>query len=310
MVKKKLPNKTTTLKEAVEIYMTSQAFSDLKGSTQIEYERHLMAACNTKVEGRLLGSYQLRAMKVRYIMDAYEQWYILSIRTAQYRKAVLNVCWRYMMRLDAVQHDPISVIRAKSAPPRRKVWSRDQVIQFLDAAYSDFNWRSVGLIFHMSYEWGQRVGDMRLLQWDSVNLDEARVDFRQSKRMAEVHLPISKSLTAMLKKQKEDFGFQQYVAPRVYPRNGVYSAYGRNEVPEIARRIRKAAGLPDDLKLSDLRRTVVTELMEAGVDDGNIMQVTGHKSYNSMLPYRINTLSGATKALQSRGNYGELYDED
>lgn len=310
MVKKQLPKKTTTFKEATEIYMSSRAFADLKGSTQIDYERHLKHACMTKVEGRSLGSYQLRAIKVRHMVEAYEQWYAISPRTSQYRKAVVSVCWRHMMRLDAVQHDPVSLVRTKSAQPRRTVWSRAQVMQFLDTAYSDFKWRSIGLIFHMAYEWGQRVGDMRLLKWDNINLQDKRVDFQQSKRLAEVHLPISNPLAAMLERQQQDFGFQEYVAPRVTPRNGKYSPYNRNEVPILVKQVREAAGLPDNLYASDLRRTVVTELMEAGVDDGNIMQVTGHKSYASMLPYRVNTLRGATKALQSRGNYGDVYDED
>ena len=43
------------------------------------------------------------------------------------------------------------------------MWTPDQVKLFLDTAYSDFKWRSIGLIFHMAYEWAQRVGDMRNL---------------------------------------------------------------------------------------------------------------------------------------------------
>ena len=52
----------------------------------------------------------------------------------------------------------------------------------------------------------------------------------------------------------------------------------------------------------DLRRTAVTEMMEAGVDLVGIMQVTGHKSMNSVRPYMVNTFSGASKALAARGN--------
>jgi site-specific recombinase XerD len=52
----------------------------------------------------------------------------------------------------------------------------------------------------------------------------------------------------------------------------------------------------------DLRRTAVTEMMEGGVDLANIMQVTGHKNIQSVKPYMVNTLSGATKALAARGN--------
>jgi len=43
-------------------------------------------------------------------------------------------------------------------------------------------------------------------------------------------------------------------------------------------------------------------MMEGGVDLANIMQVTGHKNIQSVKPYMVNTLSGATKALAARGN--------
>jgi len=51
----------------------------------------------------------------------------------------------------------------------------------------------------------------------------------------------------------------------------------------------------------DLRRTAVTEMLEGGVDIAGIMQVTGHKNINSVKPYMVNTLSGATRALAARG---------
>ena len=55
----------------------------------------------------------------------------------------------------------------------------------------------------------------------------------------------------------------------------------------------------------DLRRTAVTEMMEAGVDLAGIMQVTGHKNVASIKPYMVNTFSGASKALAARGNDDE-----
>jgi site-specific recombinase XerD len=65
------------------------------------------------------------------------------------------------------------------------------------------------------------------------------------------------------------------------------------------------ANLPRELTAMDLRRTAVTEMLEAGVDIAGIRQVTGHKNMQSVVPYMINTFSGASKALSARGN-----DED
>jgi integrase len=62
------------------------------------------------------------------------------------------------------------------------------------------------------------------------------------------------------------------------------------------------AGLPDELRLSDLRRTGTTEMVEAGVSMGNIMSVTGHANPQSVKPYMKNTFASADLALTSRQN--------
>ena len=70
---------------------------------------------------------------------------------------------------DAIQMEyatlnPWANIKRKAAPQRKMVWSHGEVIKFLDTAYSDFEYRSLGLIVHMAYEWCQRLGDMRTLR--------------------------------------------------------------------------------------------------------------------------------------------------
>lgn len=205
------------------------------------------------------------------------------------------------MRYDVMIHNPISLVQTVAEKPRRVHWSREQVSIFLDTAYSDFRWRSIGLIVHMAYDWGQRVGDIRLLTWNSLDLNQCRMDMTQSKRNAEVHLPIASDLCQMLRQQKEDFGFQQYVAPRVKPRAGAYTPYDKEEISLHINSILEEANLPKELTAMDLRRTAVTEMMEGGVDLAGIMQVTGHQNTASVKPYMVNTYSGASKALAARG---------
>mgnify|MGYP005742814551 FL=1 len=209
------------------------------------------------------------------------------------------------MRHDVFIHNPIALVQTVTEKPRRVHWSREQVSIFLDTAYSDFRWRSIGLIVHMAYDWGQRVGDVRLLTWDSLDLNECRIDLTQNKRNAEVHLPISQGLCAMLRQQKEEFGFQEYVVPRVKPRAGAYTPYDKEEISLHINKILEEANLPKELTAMDLRRTAVTEMMEGGVDLAGIMQVTGHQNAASVKPYMVNTFSGASKALAARGKQDE-----
>ena len=63
-----------------------------------------------------------------------------------------------------------------------------------------------------------------------------------------------------------------------------------------------SAGLSNELRLSDLRRTGTVEMVDAGVSMGNIMSVTGHANPQSVKPYMKNTFTSANLALQARRN--------
>ena len=298
----RIPKSNATLQEVMQFYLNSESFRRLSNSSQRDYERELGKVRETVVEGKALGAYRCKNIKVRHLTQAYEMWLDTGVRTANYRKTVLSAAWRHAMRFDVMENNPVQFIKTVSSQPRRVKWSREHITSFLEIAYGDFRWRSIGLIVHMAYDWGQRIGDMRVLTWDSLDLDQCRMDLTQSKRNAEIHLPISRGLCSMLRQQKEDFGFQEYVAPRVRPQAGSYTPYSKDEIGILINEVKAEANLPHELTAMDLRRTAVTEMMEGGVDLANIMQVTGHQNVASVKPYMVNTFTGASKALAARGN--------
>ena len=296
------PNRRAKVGQLVEFYLNSNHFARLTGTTQKQYETHLGYALATRVDGKRLEDYQASSLKAQHTNQAYQKWLQVGIRTANYRKAALSTAWKYCMRFDIIDNDPIRLIKTESDQPRKVKWTRDQVTQFLSTAYSDFKWRSIGLIVHMSYECAQRVGDMRVLTWDKVDLDAQRIDLTQSKRGADVHLPIPEALTAMLQQQKQDFGFQTYVAPKTTPVAGAYVPYPVDQIDDAINEVKDAAGLPKNITAMDLRRTAITEMVEGGADLAHIMQVSGHRSPDSVTPYMVNTFSGAVNALSKRRN--------
>ena len=296
-----LPKRTATVGQLVEFYLNSDHFARLKGNTQKQYEAHLDAVLATRVLGKRLEDYRVRSLKAQHTNLAYQEWLKVGIRTANYRKSALSTAWKYCMRLDIMENDPVRLIKTESDQPRKVRWTREQVHQFLNTAYSDFKWRSIGLIVHMSYECAQRVGDMRVLTWDKVDLDAQRIDLTQSKRGADVHLPIPEVLTAMLQQQKQDFGFQTYVAPKTTPVAGAYVPYPVDQIDDAINEVKDAAGLPKNITAMDLRRTAITEMVEGGADLAQIMQVSGHRNPSSVKPYMVNTYTGAKNALAKRG---------
>jgi integrase len=292
----------TKLRDAVSQYTRSSKFAQLSGAVQGKYDSTLQRVCATKVQnGAELGNIKLSDIRFKHVTYAYDRWSDNNgPSAANYMATCLSIVLNTAIRHEAILANPVTQLQRKTEKPRRVKWSKDDVKSFLTTAYSEWRWRSIGLILHMAYEWGQRIGDMRLLKWEDIDFEAQRVDITQSKRGAEVHLPVPDELLAMLEAQRVDFGFQDYVAPRVKPNHSGYSPYTAIEIHTQVNNIKAKAGLDPKLQARDLRRTAITEMAEAGVDLVGIMQVSGHQNPNSVKPYLVNTFSGASAALSKR----------
>ena len=71
--------------------------------------------------------------------------------------------------------NPFTSIKRKTPVARKVVWTKDNVCTFLDYAYQDFHTRNIGLIAQMAYEWCQRLGDMRVIKWENLELDKNKM---------------------------------------------------------------------------------------------------------------------------------------
>tara|TARA_R100000654_G_scaffold40406_2_gene66366 strand:- start:33 stop:689 length:657 start_codon:yes stop_codon:yes gene_type:complete len=205
--------------------------------------------------------------------------------------------------MEHAEQNPFAKIKRKRNHQRKVVWTHGEVNKFLDVAYSDFEYRNLGLIVHMAYEWCQRLGDMRNLTWDCLDLKNQQLSLEQSKRRAQVFLPISDNLNAMLLEQKADFGFQQWVAPHPKPRSGKFEPYAMERLSKVGRKVMRLAKLSEELRLMDIRRTGVTEMVDKGVPLPQIMAVTGHTHVSSVKPYMKHTYESANNALTQRDTY-------
>jgi len=292
--------RTQRLAYLVDDYYKSYDYRNLRDETKKQYEYFINVMLKTEVDGQALSTLDFTTMKTRVAKVAYNEWCEKGIHMANHVMSVASVVFNHGLRMELCTLNPFSNVRRRTAERRKTVWSREDVQKFLDAAYSDFSTRNIGLIAHMAYEWCQRLGDMRLLTWDAIDFDARTLTLEQSKRKADVHLPISDDLCDMLSQQHDDFGFQKYVAPRPYPIKAEYRPYSLQKLPLHARKVMDDAGLPRELRLSDLRRTGTTEMVEAGVGMAQIMSVTGHANPASVKPYMKNTLKSANHALTER----------
>lgn len=282
--------------ELVSLYLNSNEFNDLEPSTKQQYVYWLRLASEALPENidyqKITGAIANKAFESIDVGKGT----VLANR-------VLAVCRRlysYAIRMDVIDDNPWRKVKTKREEARRVVWTREQVFSFLDTAYESWETRSIGMIAQMCYEWCQRVGDMRTLTWDAIHFEDQYVKLIQSKRRAQVKVPISDNLFEMLKEQNGALDFQPYVAPNVTDKMKPYNMY---RISGWVNKVKKKAGLPDELRLADLRRTGTTEMVEAGVPLPQIMAVTGHSTPASVTPYMKNSLTSATEACTLRSVY-------
>ena len=288
-----------TVQQLVDKYYTSNDYNMLRDRTKKDYQYFLGVMCDS------FGDVNFDKLSSKQAKHAYEEWVERGISFANHICTVSSIVYRYAIDMEYATVNPFASVRRKTPAQRKVVWTEDDVRRFLDTAYSEFQWRSLGLIVHMAYDWCQRLGDMRLLTWDNFDLEERKLYLEQSKRRAEVTLPIEDDLLEMLTQQEQDFGFQQYVVPRTMPVQGQYQPYSMERLSKAGRAVMREAGLSDELRLSDLRRTGTTQMVEAGVPMGQIMSVTGHTNPQSVKPYMKNTYASANNALTTRKSHGK-----
>ena len=215
------------LTKLLQDYLSSYDYKQLRDETKVQYKYFANILMNTEVEGKALYLLDCDKITTRMAKTAYNEWCDRGIHLANHAISITRILFNHGVREELCQTNPFAMVRKRAAERRKVVWGRDDVQKFLDEAYADFSTRNIGLIAQMAYEWCQRLVDMRLLTWDSIDFDAQTVHVKQTKRKAEVFLPVSDELYSMLVQQQEDFGFQEYVAPRPRPIRGKYR-YNRN----------------------------------------------------------------------------------
>ena len=293
-----------TMLSLADYYLHSPQFLSLRGRTQKDYEYVISKVMSTPMRnGKSLGELKVDKVTVSDCKTAYQQWLDRGVRTANMSATISSLLFNLAEEFELVSRNPMRSVKKMQTKPRKVMWTADQVRLFCDTAYAEYKWRSVGLIVQMAYTFAQRIGDMRSLKWNNISFEERRLDLEQSKKRAEVHLPININMFRMLEQQHKDFGFQEFVAPHPFPRSGSYVNYNDKEISYIVNQIKEKANLPKELTAMDMRRTAITEMVEAGVDTTQIMAVSGHNSPNSMRPYIKHTFKSASNALDRRESY-------
>ena len=290
------------LTEMIAEYYNSLDYRSLSPTAQKDYRYCLNTLLATTVRSKLVSTMYLQSIDTPRAQAAYNRWAERGIPFANHTHAVASKLYNFAIQLGYTQVNPFSKVSKRAHKPRKVVWTREHINLFLDTAYSEFKWRSVGLIVQMAYEWCQRLGDMANLTWDMYDAQDRVLYLEQSKRRARVELPTTDELHEMLMQQKGDVDFQPYIAPYCMAKRIIARPYDKYQLSHIARQVMDKAGLPKELQIMDMRRTGTVEMVDAGVSMAQIMSVTGHANPQSVKPYLKNTLTSARNAATLRFN--------
>ena len=170
--------KMKTVKDLVLTYYSSNDFSMLRES--LRKTINTFSTCWSDEFGNELYN-EVTSKQAKH---AYEEWCSVALRLP-ITCVLCHHLLHYAMEMEYATVNPFANIK-RHLNNARLYGQRMIYSQFLHSAYSDFDYRNIGLIVHMAYEWCQRLGDMRLLTWDVVDLDKQKLYLEQSKRRAEV----------------------------------------------------------------------------------------------------------------------------
>ena len=167
------------LNKVVTDYLSSYDYMNVRENTKKRYKYFLDILCATQVGDDVLGKVSVKNMTTKQCKDAYNQWCDNSVGTANGILAISRLLFNHALREEFCMMNPFTVVRKGATERRKVVWSKEDVTKVLDAAYSDFSTRNIGLIAHMAYDWCQRVGYMLLLTWDAIDVEHSKVLIQQ-----------------------------------------------------------------------------------------------------------------------------------
>lgn len=272
--------------ELAQDYMASRWFTKrIRDATREGYKSAIGRFLEFTYQGEKLGRVDARSLRHKHLEEIYEQFLNQydgksratkgGVTTTNYMIRVMKRVYEYGIKREYVTSNPFRKLGLETEQRRTQRWSYDQVMAFVEQAERQGR-PSVGLAVLLGYEVGQRVADVLSLTWDQW--DGEAFFGEQSKTTNEWWVPVSDELRARLDATSDQTGL--LVVNEVTGR-----AYTKSNFNRIFRDVKANAGLPQDLQMMDLRRTVATELGESGATEDEIMSQTGHKSRQSVRHY-------------------------
>ena len=257
-------------------------------------------------DGSIFGDAKLSEVTRQLVYSLYEQC-VLAHGNDSANKAVAacQAAFKYgTLKIADINSNPFSNLDRFNSPPRRQRWTDKQLADFIKKA-EEMGYPAIGRCALICMELVQRPGDILIMKWGAYDKREKLWHIRQSKRGTVVRVPETRRLRVALNRARlvatqrtaGDIG-ELFVCPTATGKR-----WHRRYFTLTVRRIARAAKLPDDLQIRDLRRTGATEGATAGATPAEMMAVGGWVNQASIRPYLVPTLEQAASFQAKRNIY-------
>lgn len=242
-----------TLLDMHEKFTNSSEFVRYSEQTQRQYNYLLLNAFMSDFNGGAMGMLEWDQVTPNVAGAMYTEVSRNGATAANQFKTAFNA----MCKTLGIE-SPMKAVKTITAG--KESINPDMIRDLLTVAYSQFKWRNAGLLIQLTYEQGQPINKLTQCTWDDVDLDAETIT------VDGITVPLCADMVEMLKQQKEDFGFQPYVAPNPHPTREGYPPYGMSQLSRTLKKIKQAANLPVELNVAEIRRLGLVAMVRDGFD--------------------------------------------
>jgi integrase len=197
------------------------------------------------------------------------------------------------VKLRLIPYNPCAALdRPKVVREERRPLEPDECAALFEVCRND----RLGDMIILAALTGMRKGELIGLEWSAVNLAEGVLSVRRSvvetqgkrlvkepktlssRRVVELGGEAVEALQRRLEKAKAE-GMEPELVPIVFPNSVGKHLHGSNFDRRIWHPLRKAAGLPESFCFHDLRHTMASLMLAAGVDMKTIQKRLGHRDF-------------------------------
>lgn len=306
-----------TLDDFLDRWLEAAAKPGVRQRTFDDYKEALNRYVRPKIGGRLLS--QVTPVEVQTLYSSLLD-RGLSPQTVRHVHAVLRNALGQAVRWRLITQNPAEFVDLPRAQrPRNYAMSPKEADRFLEAAKDDVWYPLWALLIST----GLRPGEALALHWRDVDLESGTVTVRQALagrggkwRLEEPktagarrRVPLPPSTTLALQRHHAALGSDALADDLVFHSSAGTFLEQRNLIGRHFKPILKRAGLPDRIRLYDLRHTSATLLLGAGVHPKIVSERLGHASvaltldtYSHVLPDMQSEAASHLERLLFRGS--------